>query len=175
MHAIDGCNSQKCDKMAGTCDERTFHSKYFLFRSFVDGFKDEVGLHAAAQKADKTLPNFVDSKDGFTFLKGEGDDWCGSNWKAATSKKLLPAMKQVFEQTGVFACLCQHGIVKFLMEFMQSGEKSVFFFPLFLALTLIIQGQVCPCRSCDCHGQVTVSFRSSCSGISERGYFQKGS
>ena len=108
------------------CDERTFDSQYFLYHSFVDSFKDKVGSHAAAQKAVKTLPNFVESDDGFAFLEGEEDDHCGSNWKAATSKELLPAMKVVFEQTGVFACLCRHGIVEFLMEFVQSGEKYVF-------------------------------------------------
>jgi hypothetical protein len=48
MHAIDGCDSQKCDKMVGTCDEHIFDSKYFLPHSFVDGFKDKVRLHAAA-------------------------------------------------------------------------------------------------------------------------------
>jgi len=126
MHAIDGCDSQKRDKMAGMCDERTFDSKYFLPRSFVDGFKDEVGSHAAAQKADKTLPNLVESEDGFGFLEGEEDGRCGSNWKAATSKELPPATKEVFEQTGVFACLCRHGMVEFLTEFVQSGEKYVF-------------------------------------------------
>ena len=125
MHAIDGCDSQKRDKTAGSCDERIFDSEYFLPRSFVDGFKDEVGSHAAAQKADKTLPNLVESEDGFAFLEGEKDDRCGSNWKAATSKELPPATKEVFEQTGVFACLCRHGIVEFLMEFVQSGEKYV--------------------------------------------------
>ena len=129
MHAIDGCDSQKRDKTAGACDERTFDSKYFLHCSFVDGFKDEVGSHAAAQKADKTLPNFVESEDGFAFPDGEEDNRCGSNWKAATSKELPPATKEVFEQTGVFACLCRHGIVEFLMEFVQSGEKYVFTWP----------------------------------------------
>jgi len=67
MHAIDGCDSQKCDKTAGTCDERIFDSKYFLPCSFVDNFKDEVGLHATAQKADKTLSNHVGSEDGVAF------------------------------------------------------------------------------------------------------------
>ena len=92
----------------------------------MDSFKDEVGSHTTAQKVGNTLPNIVQSKDGFVFLEGEGDDCCGNNWKAATSKELPPATKEVFEQTGVFACLCQHGIVEFLMEFIQSGEKSVF-------------------------------------------------
>ena len=130
MHAIDGCDSQKRDKMAGMCDERTFDSQYFLPHSFVDGFKDEVGSHTTAQKADKSLPNSVGSEDGFAFPEGEEDDRCGSNWKAATSKELLPATKQVFEQTGVFVCLCRHGIIEFLMEFVQSGEKFVFVYSL---------------------------------------------
>jgi hypothetical protein len=146
MHAIDGCDSQKHDKTAGTCNERAFDSKFFLPHSFVDGFKDEVRLHATAQKANKTLPNLVESEDGFACLEGEEDYRCGSNWKAATSKELPPATKEVFEQTGVFACLCRHGIVEFLMEFVQSGEKCVLFVPLFPPPTLMIQGQVCSCR-----------------------------
>jgi hypothetical protein len=79
MHAIDGCNSQKHDKTAGTCDEHTFDSKYFLPHSFVDGFKDEVGSHTTAWKADNTLPNLAQSEDGFAFLEGEDDDHCGNN------------------------------------------------------------------------------------------------
>ena len=125
MHAIDGCDSQKRDKMAGTCDERMFDSEFFLPRSFVDGFKDEVGSRTAPQNVDKRLPNLVESEDGLAFPEGEEDDRCGSNWKAANSKELPPATKEVFDQTGVFACLCRHGIVEFLMEFVQSGEKYV--------------------------------------------------
>ncbi len=69
---------------------------------------------------------------------------------AVTSKELLLALKEVFEQTGVFACLCQHGIVEFIMEFVQSGERYVLFFCYLslVVLTLIMQGQACPCHSC---------------------------
>jgi len=128
MHAINGCDSQKHAKTVGPCDKCIFDGKYFLSCSFMDGFKNEVKLHAAAQKADKSLVNVMELKDGFVFLEGEQDDCCGSNWKAATSKELPPASKEAFEQTGVFACLCWHGIVKFLIEFVQCGERYVFFF-----------------------------------------------
>jgi hypothetical protein len=125
MHAIDGCNLQKHDKMAGMCNKRMFDSEFFLPRCFVDGLKDEVGSHTAPQKVDKRLPNLVESEDGLAFPEGKEDDHCGGNWKAANLKELLPATKEVFDQTGVFACLCWHGVVEFLMEFVQSGEKYV--------------------------------------------------
>src|SRR5216684_1665157 len=156
MHAIDGCDSQKCDKTVGSCDECTFDSKVFLPCSFVDGFKNEVKSHAAARRAGKDLSNVVESKDGFADPEGEQDDRCGSNWKAATSKELPPASKEAFEQTGVFACLCRHGIVKFVMEFVQSGERYVLFFRYhsLVVLTLITQGQACPRHSCENPGSV---------------------
>ncbi len=162
MHAIDGCDSQKRDKTVGMCNERIFDSKYFLSHSFMDGFKNEVRSHAAAQKADKTLTNDVELEDGFAFPEGEQDDCCGSNWKAATSKELLLASKEAFEQTGVFACLCRHGIVEFVMEFVQSGERYVLFFRYLslVVLTLITQGQACPCHSCENPGGVRGGSRS---------------
>jgi hypothetical protein len=125
MHAIDGCDSQKRDKTAGACDERTFASQYFLPRDFVEGFKDEVKSHAAAQRAERAAPDAVELEDGPTVSQGEDDDRCGSNWKAAKSKELPPASKAVFDQTGVFACVCRHGIVEFLIEFVQSAEMQV--------------------------------------------------
>jgi hypothetical protein len=109
----------------------------------VDGFKDEVKSHAAAQKADKSLANVVELEDGFAFPEGEQDGRCGSNWKAATSKELPPASKEAFEQTGVFACVCRHGIVEFLIEFVQCGERDVFFFRnlSLLVLTLLCRAK----------------------------------
>ena len=79
MHAIDGCDSQKCDKTVGSCNECTFDSKVFLPRSFMDGFKNEVKSHAATWRAGKDLSNVVESKDGFADPEGKQDDRCGSN------------------------------------------------------------------------------------------------
>jgi len=121
MHAIDGCDSQKRDKTAGSCDERDFNSEYFLPHDFVSSFKDEVKSHAAVRRAEKDSSS-PELEDGFVIPGGEQDDRCGGNWKAATSKELPPASKAAFEQTGVFACLCRHGIVEFMIEFVQSAE-----------------------------------------------------
>jgi hypothetical protein len=128
MHAIDGCDSQKRDKMAGLCDDHIFESKYFLPRSFVDSFKDEVKSHAAARRAEKNAPNVAELDGGFVVPEDELDDRCGSNWKAANSKELPPPSKEAFDQTGVFACLCRHGIVEFLIKFVQSAEMCALLF-----------------------------------------------
>ena len=125
MHAIDGCDSQKRDKTAGACNERIFTSQYFLPRDFMESFKDKVKSHASAQRAERAAPDAAELEDGPTVSRGEDDDRCGDNWKAAKSKELPPASKAVFDQTSVFACLCRHGIVEFLIEFVQSAEMQV--------------------------------------------------
>ena len=122
MHAIDGCNSQKRDKTAGSCDERNFDSKFFLSCDFMSSFKDEVKLHAAARWVEKDTPSPVELEDGFLVSEDEQDDHCSTNWKAVTLKELPPTSKEAFEQTGVFACLCRHGIIEFMIEFVQSAE-----------------------------------------------------
>lgn len=122
MHAINGCDSQKRDKTVGTCDQHTFSSNLFLSRNIVDSFKNEVKLHTAADRAERAISKAAAPEDGSTFLNNENDSHWGSNWKAATSKELPPASKEAFEQTGVFAYMCRHGIVKFLIEFVQSAE-----------------------------------------------------
>ena|ERR1700747_2351643 len=122
MHAIDGCDSQKRDKTAGTCDERTFSSNLFLSRDFVNSFKDDVKSHSAAERAQRATSTAVALEGGSTVPKDENDNRCGRDWKAATAKELPPVSKAAFEQTGVFACVCRHGIVEFLIEFVQSAE-----------------------------------------------------
>jgi len=122
MHAINGYDSQKHDKTAGTCDERTFSSDLFLSRNFVNSFKDDMKSHAAAERAQRATSTAVALKDGSAVPEDENDNRCGRDWKAATAKELPPVSKEAFEQTGVFACVCQHGIVEFLIEFVQSAE-----------------------------------------------------
>jgi hypothetical protein len=76
----------------------------------VNSFKDEVKSHVAAHWAKEDSPS-LELEAGFVAPKGEQDDCCGSNWKAATSKELPPALKVTFEQTGIFSCLCDTALL----------------------------------------------------------------
>jgi len=62
----------------------------------VNSFKDEVKSHVATLRAKKGPSNVVELEDGFVVPEG-----------------------------GVFACLCWHEIVEFLIEFVQSAEMYV--------------------------------------------------
>ena len=85
-------------------------------------FKDEVKSHVAAERAERATLKPVALEDGSMVPGDENDDCCSRDWKAATAKELPPASKEAFEQTGMFACVCRHSIVEFLIEFVQSAE-----------------------------------------------------
>jgi hypothetical protein len=78
MHAIDGCDSQKRDKTAGTCDERTFSSDLFLSRDFVNSFKHDLKSHAAAERAQRATSAAVAIEDGSAVPEDENDGRCGT-------------------------------------------------------------------------------------------------
>jgi hypothetical protein len=77
MHAVDGCDSQKHEKTAGTCDECIFTCNLFLFHNFVNSFKDKVKLHMAAERAKKVTLKTVALEDGSVVPENENDDRCG--------------------------------------------------------------------------------------------------
>lgn len=85
----------------------------------MNSFKDDVKSHAAAERVQRTTSTL---EDGSAVPEDENDARCGRDWKAATAKRLTPVSKEAFEQAGVFACVCRHGIVEFLIEFVQSAE-----------------------------------------------------
>ena len=79
MHAIDSCNSQKHDKIAGLCNDHVFESKYFLLHSFMNGFKNKVKSHAAAYRAEKDASNVTELENGFVVPKDKLDNHCRNN------------------------------------------------------------------------------------------------
>jgi len=46
---------------------------------------------------------------------------CATNWKAAASKE-KKRMWGVFDETGIFASVCPHGLVLWVVDMIQSGE-----------------------------------------------------
>ncbi|EMD33917.1 hypothetical protein CERSUDRAFT_97846 [Gelatoporia subvermispora B] len=132
--AMDGNNSAKRIAKAGTEDERTFKSDYFLSRDHVDQFKDEVKHRSSPPKPmvedvdedeeeDQDAPWL--SEDG----PGDASDGqarptpCTQRWKASAAEHEKRAL-DVYETTGIFVCACRHGLIQKACEMIRSGELA---------------------------------------------------
>ena len=76
----------------------------------------------------------------------EGDPHrsCTSNWKAAATDE-EKQMWGMFEETGIFACVCRHSFILWLVDMVRSGERYVpepYF--TYDAMLIIAQRQVSP-------------------------------
>lgn len=128
MFAIDGNNSLKRIASVGkrtSADVRVFESDYFLPRSFVDGFADEVRSRPVPRNQSDDGP-----EDAFPESETLGDptdgvaeppSQCTDNWKAASSDE-KKKMWGVFEETGIFAGACRHGLMLWIADMVRSGE-----------------------------------------------------
>ena len=122
MLAFDGNNSLSQMTVAAGCqvgDQHVFHSDYFLDKDYVDLFAHEVTGHDT-EDSDRDDHNNTDASAPST------DTNCTDNWKAAAAN----AKKKrwgIFEETGIFACTCRHGMVQWIADMIQSGELSVIF------------------------------------------------
>jgi hypothetical protein len=129
MHTIDRCDSHKQDCSTGVSNKSELVGSYFLPCVYINKFQDEVKSHIDARQQricqERGAANVEVNDNAFAVLGHEEDNQCASNWKAANGKEHTPATKGVFEQTGIFACLCRHGIVEFLMEMVQCGKQFV--------------------------------------------------
>lgn len=113
-------------------------SDYFLNTTYVDTFGDEVQRPAQTHVKRELEDEVIDGDDGYVT---EADDAqlesCASNWKAAVSME-RKRMWGVFDETGVFASACPHGLVLWLADMVQSGEQWVYSSPLALLCRLIL-------------------------------------
>ncbi|KAI0674940.1 hypothetical protein C8Q78DRAFT_1075288 [Trametes maxima] len=143
LYAMDGNNSLKRLAPLGgrkVGDDRTFDdSDYFLSKETVDKYANEVrsrptvkspddgesddndndddpGLAAAAAKA--TESEGGDPTDGSGVVSS-----CTKNWKAAAAEEKKRAWG-IFEETGIFASACRHGLVLWLVDMVRSGELA---------------------------------------------------
>ena len=130
---IDGNNSLKRlasvgDRAVG--DTRVFkESDYFLSREFVDKYAGEVKPH---MQPDSDHDDRDIADDNISNIDPEGGDPtdgardllsipCANNWKAAAWNE----RKQIwgaFEETGLFACACRHGLIAWIVDMVRSGE-----------------------------------------------------
>ncbi|KAI5984616.1 hypothetical protein EDD15DRAFT_2390391 [Pisolithus albus] len=120
MLAFDGNNSlSRMTVAAGrqVGDQRVFYSDYFLDKDYVNLFANEVAGHGT-EDSDHDNRNNTDTSM---------DTNCTDNWKAAAADSKKKSWG-IFEETGIFACACHHGMVQWVADMIQSGE--LFKYPL---------------------------------------------
>ncbi|KAI0363067.1 hypothetical protein BV20DRAFT_1040098 [Pilatotrama ljubarskyi] len=137
---LDGNNSLK--RLAPTAgrssgDPRVFASDYILPREFVNQFANEVKARQQQNKpdtllgtADEGIEESDEPQSGGDLAEGDPTDGvpdsvtpCASNWKAAAAES-NKRMWGIFDETGIFACCCRHGLVLWLVDMVRSGELA---------------------------------------------------
>ncbi|EIW79823.1 hypothetical protein CONPUDRAFT_155220 [Coniophora puteana RWD-64-598 SS2] len=114
--ASDGNNSARRMESAGSADRRVFNSDYFILREDVDTYKDEVRSSARGPRIDH---DYDPNDDVATNRPGR----CTSDFRASRpdgSKRAL----DIYENTGMFASACRHGIMQKVCEMVRSGELA---------------------------------------------------
>ena len=111
-------------------DGRKVGGDLYLDREAVDRFarakgaeKDEGKGNASQRRKGKApLVEEEDNKD----LQSEeiGDDPCASRWRNM-KEEITGKMWKMFDETGVFLCLCRHGFSLVALDMVQSGELCV--------------------------------------------------
>ena len=100
-------------------DQCIFHNDYFLDKDYVDLFAHEVTGHGT-EDSDRDDRNNTDASAPST------DTNCTDNWKAAAADAKKKSWG-IFEETGILACACHHGMVQWIADMIQSSELSVIF------------------------------------------------
>ncbi len=136
MVCIDGNNSLKRLATAEgrrRGDARIFESDYILPREFVDQYAHEVSSRQRQSKPDlrnddedqdNDAPPLPGVDDGGYPTDGAADQSstpCASNWKAAAADE-TKKMWAIFDETGIFICVCRHGLILWIADMVRSGE-----------------------------------------------------
>lgn len=143
MWAHDGNNSLKRMLLFGdrtAADTRVFEDDdYYLPQSYVDHFANEVQSRHSSRKSKHDNVHRSDSQDeaeddDVSDLDGDGDptdgvppeqqdgiDQCVKNWKAAASDDKKKSWA-IFNETGIFASACCHGLILWIADIRCSGK-----------------------------------------------------
>ena len=139
LWAHDGNNSLKRMLPFGNrvaADRRLYtDGDYFLPRKYVDRFANEVQSKKSPAKqqpyrqirsdcdADETKSNDEGDSpvDGVEASSPDGVGDCVSHWKAAAADSKKKSWS-VFDETGIYAAVCQHSLVLWICDMVRSGE-----------------------------------------------------
>ncbi|GBE87425.1 hypothetical protein SCP_1101010 [Sparassis crispa] len=140
MYCMDGNSSLKRLAPVGgrrAGDLRTLaDSDYYLPEDFIEKYADEVQSRRTLNKVD--VPLHRDTNEDAESDRGEdqtpdggdptdGDmgpvSGCTENWKAAAAEE-KKKMWGVFEETGIFASACRHGLILWLIDMVRSSELA---------------------------------------------------
>lgn len=139
LWAHDGNNSLKRMLPVGNrtaADTRVYDdTDYFLSREYVDSFANEVKSHRKdkhrevlaedSEDEDDPVANLADGPgdptDGVPATSQDGVDQCVKNWKAAASDEKKRSWA-IFDETGIYAAACRHGLILWLCDMVRSGE-----------------------------------------------------
>lgn len=109
---MDGNNSLKRIARANLVDRRQFRSDYRIPRDEVDRFaKDDCPK--------KNQPALTPEEEAVVLLKGGMS--CGERWAAANEQK-QGKINPMFDEMGIFAAACRHGLILWYTDMVQSGE-----------------------------------------------------
>ncbi|KAG6874100.1 hypothetical protein C0992_008122, partial [Termitomyces sp. T32_za158] len=136
MFAIDGNNLLRRVGLTGdrqVGDLRTFDdSDYYLSTDFVDQFAGEVKKTRSMASSSGLLKGDLSNDQEDISDKDAGDPTdgminnnihvpCAENWKAAANES-SKKMWAIFNETGIFASACRHGLILWIIDMMRSGE-----------------------------------------------------
>lgn len=108
-------------------DTRTFKSDYYLEADHVDRFANEVKAQPQPHvEVPDSADRDFDDDTGTETAEGDPTDGspssaCASNWKAAASDEKKRTWA-IFEETGIFAAACRHGLILWIIDMVRSGE-----------------------------------------------------
>ncbi|KZV82873.1 hypothetical protein EXIGLDRAFT_626428, partial [Exidia glandulosa HHB12029] len=163
--AMDGGTAMKRSASAGHADTRVFETDYRIPPAEVDVYANEVKKRVMPTKAvSRDLKKQVSEVDASSWTTlnepGEpGDDApkpsvCAGRWKNAKAEhhKTAPGM---YDQTGVFVCVCRHGLVLWFAEMVRSGKLAKY--PLSIIARMIASGMRCK----DCGYDIGCAFQGT--------------
>ncbi|KAJ3507908.1 hypothetical protein NMY22_g16786 [Coprinellus aureogranulatus] len=108
-------------------DTRQVDDGLYLTREVVDRFQRgvESGSETAPQKSGRAgkSKQASDTQDADLRFEEDEDDPCASRWKNMKESS-TERMWKLYDETGVFLCLCRHGFALTAVDMVQSGELS---------------------------------------------------